>query len=78
MTKAEYRKKVRGLANDVKKAIIAKADSIAISGCLDLEEQPDNYVTPKNVVQAIIEQTYTFYPPHTRADRKIIDNIKHF
>lgn len=76
-TKEKVRERVVGMLDDIRPHLEKKLDVLLNSGMIDFNEEDDNYLLPKQIMQALArEMEFQYTNVHaTRAERKKIANL---
>ena len=78
MEKALFREKVDAMIPDLVEAIRKECDKLYDCGGVDTGSYEDNYSLPKICLTVAIENQICQYRPLNSADKKIVNNLKHF
>ena len=78
MTKNQARKKTRELIRKASSLMREKLEKALVCGALDLDSYEDDYILPRIIVCALLEDAkYRFRPLH-KDFKKEIDNLNRF
>ena len=76
-TKEKVRSKVVAMLDDIRPHLEKKLDYLLDSGVIDFENTEDNYLVPKNIIQALAREMEYQYK-YIYADRKTKKQINEF
>lgn len=63
MTKTELRKKTNALITEAASLCREKMEKAILSGCMDIKNAEDNYLLPKALVTALLQEAARRYEP---------------
>lgn len=78
-TKENVRAKVLGLLDDIRPHLEKKLQTLLNSGVINLENEPDNYALPKDIIQVLArEMAFQYAAPYPkRGYKKQLDKMFH-
>lgn len=78
MTRTQYRKKCKQLKKNAMQLIDTGIEKALKSGSIDLADYEDNYILPKIVLSAIGHEIAYQFAPHSKEDKKAVENLRLF
>jgi len=78
MTKAQFREKFADLLQQTNNRITERAEHLLASGAISLSDYEDDYLLPKIILTACLEDAVFQWRPYNPKYRAEVKNLSHF
>ena len=78
MTEQQFKSKVNDLKDQINELIDNRIKKILQSGCIDLNDYPDNYILPRIFICSVAEEIKFQFKPLHREHLKEAENMINF
>ena len=78
MTRKQAQKKLRSMMPDLRRYLFKETDRLAASGGIDLNRFDDDFIVPKILLTAALQNAAFQYGPYLDDHKKAVKNLSHF